>query len=89
MSGKKSKKRRDVRQGIRKQIQFHVAAAFPGCVAEFSGQQSAAALQSRTFGFRVRDSAGRYRSNIVWVDPTYAGEINLAWVVDAVQRSNG
>lgn len=80
---------RQVKKKIRKQIAAHVRNAFPDCVAEFCGQQSGAALVNRTFGFRVRDAGGKYRSNIVWVDPEYPGEINEEWVRRAVVQSNG
>ena len=89
MSRDKQKADRRVKRLIRKQIAAHVRNAFPGCTAEFCGQQSGAALVSRTFGFRVRDASGKYRSNIVWVDPSYSGEINEAWVRWAVAQSNG
>jgi hypothetical protein len=58
MSRSKQKSRKQVRQRIKERIAAHVGSAFPGCVAEFSGQQSGAALVSRTFGFRVRDPGG-------------------------------
>jgi hypothetical protein len=89
MSRSKQHSTKQVKQKIRKQIAAHVRSAFPGCVAEFCGQQSRAALVSRRFGFRVRDAGGKYRSNIVWVDPGYTGEINAAWVQSAIARSNG
>ena len=89
MSRGRQKQQRAVRTNVRRQIAQHVASAFPGCTAEFVGQQSRAALKGRTFGFRVRDAHGRHRSNIVWVDPAYAGEINQAWVIWAVEQSNG
>ena len=87
---------RDSQQGakrkkanIRRRIAQHVKSLYPGCVAEFIGQGGHAAKVSRTFGFRVLDGRGKYRSNIVWVDPTYEGEINEAWVRHAVDSSNG
>jgi hypothetical protein len=89
MSRNKQKSGKQIKQKIRKQIATHVKNGFPGCVAEFCGQQSGAALVGRTFGFRVRDAGGKYRSNIVWVNPEYSGEINEAWVRCAVAQSNG
>ncbi len=89
MSRDKQKTAKLVKEGIQKQIAAHVRAAFPGCVAEFCGQQGTAAKVGRTFGFQVREAAGKYRSNIVWVDPEYTGEINEAWVRWAVVQSNG
>jgi hypothetical protein len=55
----------------------------------FVGQQSGAALKSRTFGFRVRDAQGKCRSNSVWVDPESDGEVNEVWVRAAMRDSNG
>ena len=79
MSRDKQKTATLVKKRIQKRIAAHVRAAFPGCVAEFCGQQGTAAKVGRTLGFQVRDAAGKYRSNIVWVDPEYTGEINEAW----------
>ena len=89
MRSDRRKSQKQVKQTIKKQITSHVRSAFPGCIAEFCGQQSGAALVSRTFGFRVREQGGKYRSNIIWVDPDYSGEINEAWVRWAVAQSNG
>lgn len=74
---------------MRQRISQHVAKVFPGCHAEFVGSQSAAALVSRTFGFKVKDGKGRYRSNIIWLDPAYEGPIDEGWVIAAVKTSNG
>ena len=88
MARDKKKEAKEVKQGIKKQVVAHVRRAFPDCVAEFCGQQSGAALVSRTRGFRVRDAMGKYRSSIIWVDPSYGGEINELWVRSAVAQSN-
>jgi hypothetical protein len=92
MAGKKHKETKNskqIKEKIRKQISAHVRTAFPGCVAQFCGQQSGAALVGRTFGFRVRDPRGGYRSNIIWLNSEYDGEFNQAWVRWAVDQSNG
>ena len=67
-SGSKSKARKLARKKLREQIAEYVARAFPGCAAVFVGQQSRAALKGRTFGYRVRDSKGKFRSNIFWTE---------------------
>jgi hypothetical protein len=41
-----------------------------------------------TLGFRVRDSRGKHRSNIIWLNPEYEGEVSAAWVARAVKESN-
>jgi hypothetical protein len=73
---------------LRKQIAAHVAVLFPSCTAEFVGQQSRARLVARTFGFRVKDERGKYKSNIVWLDPAYQSRVSQAWVEHAVSSSN-
>jgi len=84
----KRRLQKESKQKIMKQITSHIKNAFPGCIAEFCGHQGHVAPLSRTFGFRVREQGGRYRSNIFWVDPDYTGEINEAWVRWAVAQSN-
>jgi hypothetical protein len=75
---------------IKAQINKHIGNLYPGCRAEFIGQQSRAALKSRTFGFRIKDQrTGRYHSNIIWMNSDYSGEINEAWVKEAIKKSNG
>jgi hypothetical protein len=88
--GRDSRKRaKQTKTDIRRRIARHVKSLDPGCVADFLGQGGRAAKVGRTFGFRVLDGGGKYRSNIVWVDPTYEGDINEAWVRRAVDSSNG
>ncbi|MEO6810373.1 MAG: hypothetical protein ABI353_14755 [Isosphaeraceae bacterium] len=79
---------KQVKAKIRRQIARHVKTLYPDCVADFIGQQGHAAKTGRTFGFRVLDNGGKYRSNIVWVNPNYDGEINEAWVRYEVDSSN-
>jgi hypothetical protein len=71
------------KQRLKAMINKHVAAVFPGCVAEWVGQQGHAAKVGRTIGFRIKDDR-KYRSNIIWINPDYTGEITEAWVLDAV-----
>ena len=89
MARRKTKDAHRVKDVLRQRIGRAVAAAFPGCTADFVGQQSRAALVGRTFGFRVRDRAGNHRSNIVRVNPEHAGAIGADWVRQAVAESNG
>jgi hypothetical protein len=86
-----AQKARDVRRQLRAKIAAAVAEAFPDCTAEFSGgvERSRMATLGPTFGFRVKDGRGKYRSNIIWFDPAYEGKVNAAWVADRVRHSNG
>jgi hypothetical protein len=70
--------KKSAKSSLRKQIAAHVATLYPGCTAEFVGQQSRAKLVTRTFGFRVKDQHGRFESNIVWLDPEYTGVVSEA-----------
>lgn len=87
---KDKRKSREVGQNLREAVNMAVAEAFPECVAEFCGgvERSRMATRGPTLGFRVKDARGKYRSNIIWVDPTYAGSVSAAWVVNAVKASN-
>ena len=88
MGRKRHKLKRQVKNTLRERVSRAVAEAFPGCTAVFVGQQSRAALVSRTFGFRVRDHSGNYHSNIVWIDSQYAGPVTAAWATQAVANAN-
>jgi len=90
MARSKNQKKRDVRRKLRGDIAAAVAEAYPGCTAEFSGgvERSRMATLGPTLGFRIKDGRGKYRSNIIWIDPTYEGETNAAWVLYVVKQSN-
>jgi hypothetical protein len=89
---RKSQKARDVRRALKAKVAAAVAEACPGCTADFCGgvERSRMATRGPTLGFRVRDArTGKYRSNIIWIDPQYEGEVNAAWVAWAAKGSNG
>ena len=90
MARHKNQKSRDVRRTLRARVAAAVTEAFPGCIAEFNGgvAKSRMATRGPTLGFRVKDGQGKYRSNLIWVDPTYEGEVNGAWIAWAVKKSN-
>lgn len=91
MAKRKAQQARDVRRQLRGKIAAAVAEAFPGCTAEFSGgvERSRMAARGPTLGFRVKDGRGKYRSNVIWLNPEYDGEVSAAWVATAVKESNG
>ncbi len=88
MKKRRVRNRQHVKPQIRQRISEAVARVYPGCHAEFIGQQSRSALVSRTFGFRVMDGNGRYRSNIVWLNSEYSGSFSDEWVRQIVEASN-
>jgi hypothetical protein len=65
---RKSQARKQDRKKLRELIALHVARTVPGCEPVFIGQQSRAALKGRTFGYRIRDAKGKFRSNIIWIE---------------------
>ncbi len=89
---RRKKKQRENRVDIRKKVNAAVAEAYPGCVAEFCGgvEQSRMASRGRTLGFRIKNLQTRkYHSNIIWVNPEFRGTWPTAWLIDAVDKSNG
>ena len=90
MTRNKKQKGRDVRRSLRGTIAAAVAQAFPGCTAEFCGgvERSRMATRGPTMGFRVKDGQGKYRSNVIWIDPTYEGPVSTGWVRQAVKEPN-
>jgi hypothetical protein len=82
---------RDTRRGLRERVNAAVAEAFPGCVADFCGgvERSRMAVLGVTLGFRVREPSGKYRSNVIWLNPAYTGAVSSGWVERAASKSNG
>lgn len=91
MARRKNQVARDARRGLRERVSAAVAEAFPGCVAEFCGgvERSRMAVLGPTLGFRVRAAGGKYRSNVIWLNPRYTGAVSAGWVERAVAKSNG
>jgi len=88
---KRKEKQRSNRADIRRKVNAAVAEAFPGCAAAFCGgvERSRMATRGRTLGFRVRDTrTGKFRSNIIWVNPDFEGSWPVDWLRDAVNQSN-
>jgi len=90
MARRKNQKARDVRRVLKAAIADAVGEVFPGCSAQFCGgvEMSRMATRGPTLGFRVKDGRGKYRSNIIWVNPEYEGTVTVGWIADAVRRSN-
>ncbi len=47
------------------------------------------APRDHTIAFRLKDSSGKYRSNVVWIDPQHLAHLTVETVRDLVARSNG
>ena len=89
---KQRKLSRNNRAEIRRNVSDSVVEAIPGCIAEFTGgvSHSRMANRGRTLGFRIKDvSSGKYRSNIIWINPDFVGTWPVSWLRRAVEDSNG
>lgn len=89
--GKRKKQNRDNKASIRRKINSVVVSEFGGCIAEFSGGvgQSRMATRGPTFGFRVKNvQTGKYRSNVIWLNPHYSGDFSTDWIRNAIKESN-
>ena len=88
---KRQKRQRNNRNDIRRKVNESVAEVYPGCIAEFCGGVSISRMATRgpTLGFRIKNSStGKYHSNVIWVNPDFAGSWPTDWLADAVQKSN-
>ena len=88
---KQKKQKRGNKSDIRRKVNAVVATAYPGCLAEFSGgvEQSRMATRGPTFGFRVKHAqTGKYRSNVIWLNPDYDGDFSSTWIRAAVKNAN-
>ena len=91
MARKRKQQKRDRKADIRRKVNAAAAAEFPGCVAEFSGgvARSRMAAVGPTFGFRVKDArTGKYRSNMIWLNPDFEGDFPSDWLQKSVKDSN-
>lgn len=69
-----------------------VGEAFPGCVADIGGHGSYGghrAPRNYTISFRLIDSKGIHRSNVVWILPQYLSGLTAEDVKQMVDRANG
>jgi hypothetical protein len=91
MARRKKQVERDTRRRLRERVSAAVTRAFPGCVADFCGgvERSRMAVLGPTLGFRLREPSGKFRSNVIWLNPGYTGSVSAGWVERAVERSNG
>ena len=66
--------------------------AFPDLEPVFGGHGDYGghrAPRDHTISFRLRDSRGKYRSNVVWILPEYLGSLTPGDVRALVSRANG
>ena len=66
--------------------------AFPGMEPIWSGHGAYGgrrAPRDHTISFRLRDERGRFRSNVVWLDPERLASLTIGDVVYLVGRVSG
>ena len=66
--------------------------AFPKLQIEFCSHSDLGghrAPRDHTLAFRLKDSRGKYRSNVVWVSPQSLFNWTKQDVLDAVAKANG
>jgi len=66
--------------------------AFPGLQAEFGSHSSYGghrAPRDHTIAFRLKDSPGKYRSNIVWIQPDDLASLGPEELRRIVNKANG
>ena len=66
--------------------------AFPDCEPVFGGHSAYGghrAPRDHTTSFRLRDSRGKYRSNVVWVAPEWLAHLTAESVRELVALANG
>ena len=68
-------------------IQALVSNNFSGCSAEFTGDPSGN-MRRRSFGFRIVDHSGKYRTDTIWVGPAFYHRPNRQWLLKEVARAN-
>jgi hypothetical protein len=66
--------------------------AFPELEPVFGGHGAYGghrAPRDHTISFRLRDSRGNFRSNVIWILPQYLASLTPDYVRDLVSRANG
>ena len=88
---KRLQKQQDNRARLRREIAAIIAEVYPDCVPVFSGNADSSRMGRRsvTLGFRLRDKWGKFRSNMIWLNPEYSGRWTAEAIVEAVNDSNG
>ncbi|MBU0718865.1 MAG: hypothetical protein KJ749_11495 [Planctomycetes bacterium] len=73
---------------IRDTIKSLVANNFPGCSVEFVGTPRGN-RRRRTSAFRIVDAKGKYRTEPIWVGPSFYSCPNKAWPLREVELAKG
>lgn len=85
-------KNRKATQGEMAYARRVISEAFPdyqavfGAHGDYGGHRSP---RDHTISFRLQDSRGKFRSNVIWLMPKSLGSLTVGGVKDLVARSNG
>ncbi len=72
---------------LRRTITKLVHNEFPGCEPEFMGSEHLAGPRSREFGFRLMGPAGKPRTGVIWLDPSFYRRPSREWLRRAVSEA--
>jgi hypothetical protein len=81
---RKTQRPRTAKPEIRDTIQSLVANNYPRCSAEFVGDPRGN-RRRHSFGFRIVDAKGKYRTDTIWVGPSFYTRPNKAWLLREVK----
>jgi len=73
---------------IKAKIQSLISNNYPDCSVEFVGAPGGN-IRRRSFGFRLLDAKGKYRTKTIWIGPSFYHHPNKEWLVEAVERATG
>jgi hypothetical protein len=75
-------------QDIHDRVRLLVSNNYPNCTVEFAGDPTGN-IRRHTFGFRIIDSKGKYRTETIWIGPSFYNHPNKDWLTRQIRRANG
>ena len=60
---------------------------FPGCEPDFVGRDDLAGPRTREFGFRILGPAGRPRTGVICLDPSFYNKPSREWLRRAASEA--
>jgi hypothetical protein len=73
---------------IHARVRLLVSNNFPDCAVEFIGDPRGN-IRRHTFGFRIVDAKGKYRTDTIWIGPSFYDQANRRWLTREITHANG
>jgi hypothetical protein len=73
---------------IHVRVRLLVSNNYPDCTAEFVGDPTGN-VRRRTFGFRIVDSKGEYRTDVIWIGSSVYSHPNKQCLARQIRRAHG